>query len=153
MNRLGGQAADLRVGYQLGLVTRKEVIEWADGVIAGEDDPPYDVIELALMSKAHPEDILGRLHALSPGASTVSVLPRVLGKLSHRLRENPALGSTVARALWGIYVESGYDVPSALNPICCFDDGYALAVDGVYGSEEEVFRDLLAFVESFSDTA
>ena len=153
MSRTTDEAGDLRVGYQLGLVSRHEVIAWADDVIASAAEPPYEVIELALMSSAHPQDILSKLRELSPAVTTVSVLPRVLGNLAYRLRDNPALGRGVARALWVVYVESGYDVPPELNSICCFDEDYALAEEGGYGTEAQVFHELLTFAESFKDTA
>lgn len=104
-----------------------------------------------MMSKAEQRDLVDKLGELSAEITTLEALPRVLAALANRLRDNPKLGATVAHGLWKIYVESNHDVPRELHPICSFDDRFALARDGVYGTEEEAFRALVQFAESFQN--
>jgi hypothetical protein len=132
-------------------VTSAEIAAWADGVIKNTDDPPLTVIDLALLSNGHPLDVLGKLSEISLGINSVHVLPQVLGRFAPRLRADPSLGPVVARGLYDIFVEANYRVPDELMDIVGFDDAYALAQTEAYGTADDVYRDLLAFVEGFAD--
>ena len=145
------EAATLRVGLQLGLVSVREVVGWADEQIAATDTPPEALLDLALMAHANHLDVLSRLRGLSTTVPSLDVLPRALKTGLHRLREDPSLGPVVARGLYQLFVEANYEVPDELRQIGQFEDAYALAKQGSYGTEEGVFRELLTFASRFED--
>jgi hypothetical protein len=145
------EAATLRIGLQLGLVSVQDIVRWADEQITATATPPEALLDLALMAHATRLDVLAKLRALSPRVPWLDVLPRTLGTGVHRLREDPSLGPIVARGLYQLFVEANYEVPDELSPIGRFDDGYALAKQGSYGTEEGVFQELVAFASRFED--
>ena len=148
---LSRNAAEMAVAFRLGLVTQAEVVAWADGVIAELDDPPDAALDLALMRTAHAQDVLGQLSKMSDGVTAIESLPGALKRFTARLRENPTLGSHVARGLYDIYVESQYHVPEQFDPIAGFDDSYLLARNGTHGTEGDAYRSLLLFCEGFEN--
>jgi hypothetical protein len=62
---LSRDAAELAIGFRLGLVPQSEVVSWADSVIARMADPPIAAVDLALMGKAHGQDVLNNLAEMS----------------------------------------------------------------------------------------
>ncbi len=55
----------------------------------------------------------------------------------------------LAHGLYELYVQENYEVPDCLSPIARFDDGYSLALGGTYGTEEDIYNDLLEFTGNF----
>ncbi len=145
MEAMKAQAAYLRVALQLGVHTVSDVIRWADTEIARLEEPPFALIELALLENGNPLDVMSKLHELSAGRSALSVLRRVLGQAHEELVRHRESGPNLAHGLYQIYVESGYQVPDDLALMIGFDDRFALARQGIYETEEEVLRDLIEF--------
>ena len=142
-------AAALRVGLRLGLLGVEDVVKWANEQIAALDRPPATLLDLSLMGDSPPVEVHARLREISAGVSSLDILPSVLARGVGQLRADPSLGPTVARGLYELYVEADYDVPPGLEEIGRLDDAYSLAKQGTYGTEEETFRDLLAFACQF----
>ena len=151
MDSMEQKAAYLRVGLRLGVHTVSDVIRWVDSEIECVEEPPITLIELSLMGKANPHEVLEMLYELSAGVSTFNVLRKILGQAHRELVEHPRLGPIFARGLCQIYVESGYEVPDDLRPIGCFKDRFDLARQGTYGTEADVFEDLLKFTAGFDE--
>lgn len=149
MEAMKAQAAYLRVALQLRVHTVSDVIRWADTEIARLEEPPFALIELALLGDGNPLDVVSKLYELSAGAPALSVLPRVLGQAHEQLVRHPELGPILARDLYQIYVESGYQIPDDLAPMIGFDDRFALAREGTYETEEQVLRDLIEFTRKY----
>lgn len=144
-------AATLRVGLQLGLVTVTEVVNWADERLSVSTAPSEDLAELSLMTAADPRDIISRLRRMSPGISAIDALPAALARGVERIRADPSLGPVVARGLYQLYVEANYQVPPELVSMGQFEDRYSLAKQGIYESERTVLQDLLTFAGGFSN--
>ena len=149
MDSMKAQTAYLRVALQLGVHTVKEVIHWSDTEIARLEEPPLALIDLALLEKANPLDVLSKLSELSAGIPALSVLREVLGQAHEELLRQPSLGPILARGLYQIFVESGYKVPEDLAPMITFEDRYDLAREGTHGTEEDVLRDLIELTAEF----
>jgi hypothetical protein len=147
------EAEMLAVGFRLGLVQRFEIIAWADEQILELESPSLELIDLASMSKAHAQDIVGKLGELSSGRPVLEVLPSALKRFTGRLRDEPKLGPIVAKGLWELAVESKYQVPRELSPIYAFDEDYWFAQSGTYRTEADVYANLLAFFERFEHAA
>lgn len=142
-------AAALRVGLRLGLLGVEDVVNWANERIATLDHPPATLLDLSLMGNSPPIDAYGQLQSISADVPSLEVLPGVLARGVECLRANPGLGRTVARVLYELYVEANYEVPPGFGEIGRLDDAYSLAEQGTYGTTEEAFEDLLAFVSQF----
>ena len=149
MDSRSRDASELAIGFRLGLVPQSEIVAWADGIIASLDEPPIDVIDLALMGKAHAQDVIKKLAEMSAGIDPVEALPRALKRFAGRLRSSPEAGPVAAKGLWDIYVQSNYHVPRELLAIAGFDEDYWLARNQTYGTEAEVYGRLLKFFEDF----
>src|SRR5262245_23340723 len=117
MDALSRDAAELAIGFRLGLASQAEVVSWADETIASLSDPPLTLIDLAMMSNAHAHNVLSKLSELSSGLLPVQVLPQALGRYANCLRKSPQAGPAAAKGLWGIYIQSRCDVPRELSPI------------------------------------
>lgn len=146
-------AAFFKRGLRLGTHSVGEIIEWADSCIAECDSPSSDLIDLAMMAKSNPIDVEGKLGQLAGDIGHLEVAPAVLAAAHKVLLSDPSFGPVLARGLYALYVDCGYDVPDCLKAIAGFDDEYALAKQGIYGTEEDVYNQLLSFAASFDDAA
>lgn len=105
------------LGICCGLWSKAEVIQWCDKLIEASDSPPYEIIEISLMSKAKIDDIEGKLFEFSSTVDEESI------KCTTRLLVNR-----------GLYWEAKYfDLYSR-------DDSYDLAKDGVHFDLSEVIN-------------
>lgn len=148
---LESMAAYYRLGLQLGTHSVADVITWADSEIAELVEPPVELIDLALMQNSSRADVAGKLGALTGTIKALDVLDSVLGKAHEVLKTDPTFGPTLAHGLYALYEECSYEIPDRLIPIAGFDDEYALAMQGTYGTVEDVYLDLLAFTGQFQD--
>ncbi|MBV7509543.1 hypothetical protein KW850_30875 [Bacillus sp. sid0103] len=53
------------LGIGCGLWTKDEVIDWCDKVIEAIDSPPYELLEISMMSRSRIDDIDNKFFALS----------------------------------------------------------------------------------------
>ena len=58
------QAAYIRLGLQFGSKSTGDVVRWADSCIQASDEPSDALIDLSLMGKSHPLDVMGKLGEL-----------------------------------------------------------------------------------------
>ena len=144
-------AAYYRLALQLGTHCVADVIEWADGEIATTEAPSIDLIDLSLMAKSHPLDVLGMLGRLDGNIGPLDVRPAVLAGAHKLLLEESEFGPTLAHGLRALYVDCGYDVPEPFKPICWFEEHYVLAQLGLLGKEEDVYQELVAFTARFQE--
>lgn len=61
------------LGICCGLWSKAEVIQWCDKLIEASDSPPYEIIEISLMSKAKIDDIEGKLFEFSSTVDEESI--------------------------------------------------------------------------------
>ena len=151
MGNITKSAAYYRLGLQLGVHRVADVIAWADSQIANSDSPPTSLIDIALMKNANPIDVMGKLKELSGYVSSLDVIDMVLGAANLVLKEDPSFGPALARGLYDFFVECEYNIPEHLQDIAGFDDEYALAAQGTYGSVDEVYKNLLLFTGRFNN--
>lgn len=52
-----------RLGIAIGYFTVQDVIDWADALIGSLEQPPYELIDISLSSKATPIDVCSLLHS------------------------------------------------------------------------------------------
>jgi hypothetical protein len=147
------EAAYCREALRLGAASVADVVSWSDLVIAESPMPDIAFIQLSSMGKASPLDVLHVLQALSETVSALEALPEVLALAHAKLAADPGYARVLARALYGIYVSCGYEVPEELRDIGWFDDAFDLAEQGTYGTADGVREELLRFTKQFAECA
>jgi len=147
------EAAYLREGLHLGVANMDDVVLWSDGVIAESDVAEEPFVDLSFAHKLHPLTVMGKLESLSLEVAVLDVLPALLGLAHKKLTADPEYGKGLARALYQIYVNCGFNIPKELHDIGWFDDAYDLASTGLSGTEEGVFEHLLQFTGKFEERA
>lgn len=141
---IGEQIAYLREALELQVIGVSDVVHWADGQIDGQEDPAYELIELALMTGSNRYDTANQLLRVgTPSLSRAEVLPYVLAEAHKRLIADPGFGKLLAEGLYQSWFKSNYDFPDNLNPCGYFDDAYALADSGAVGTVDQIDKELL----------
>ena len=149
MEDISLDAAWFREALRLGVCSIDDLVAWSDRSLSERATPSYDFVELSSMQHAHPLDILGKLSVLAKGISTATVLPAVLGSAHVLLKNDPSFGPGLAAALEQIASELNYNLPDDLRSMVGFSDEYALARHGHYGTEHDVYCELLEFTGKF----
>lgn len=146
------QIAYLREALELRVLEVSDIVQWADDQIAAQENPPYELIELALMSDSNRYDTASQLLRVgTPSLSRAQVLPYVLSKAHGQLLEDPDFGKVLAEGLYQSWFRSNCDFPDALSLCGYFDDAYSLAESGVIGTVDQINRELLEFTAQFQD--
>ena len=153
MENASRDAATLQLGLQIGTRTVSDVVRWAERMIASEDEPSSVIIDLAMMDRASRLDVFGKLGELVGEYEIFELLPTVLRDAHALLEQDPTYGPQLARCLYAIFVDCRYEVPDEFDEIVGFEDEYALATQGIYGSEQDVYARLLQFTGRFRDAA
>ncbi len=143
------EAAERRVLLKLGIFTLPDIVAWADKCIVEFDSPSDSLLDLAMMARSHPLDVMAKLKELSPEMSAIDALPRAMRRVNDALTADPTLGPIVADGLYAIYINSIDDVPEELSDIGWFREGFALASGGHMGTMDGVLNDLKVFAAKF----
>ncbi|MFJ8118351.1 hypothetical protein [Bacillus mycoides] len=141
-----------RIGLQIGLFSKTEVIEWADYTIETFDSPSIEIIEVSLSSNDKLVDI-------------VSKLKNIKGTYDKKLPVKIILG-----LLWEKFIINEENVlkikPFTSNLIhnnCCegfssvdeqlynFNEEINLAADNIYGNLEDISQEIKSFLSLYED--
>jgi hypothetical protein len=137
MSALRHQATYHRAALLLGLEQGEDVVEWAEGLIAGSDNAPHDVIEVAMTPAG---DLSAMRHALYPLCEAHET-PDVVHELLAAVRRDLDLGrrgmaDTVT--LLGQLRSMVATTPDVHDAIKHFQIEYHSAVHGLGGSADDV---------------
>lgn len=141
------EAAWRQICLDYGVMTRAEVVAWADLHIESHDHPDASIIDIALATEVGTQDMLGLLDSVPGSVDRDSIRGRFFRELATRLRAEPGLASATARTLYRM-ANSG-DAPSeaAFAEMCRFED--ELEMVEYAGRKIEDVRDrLLEFLEA-----
>lgn len=135
----GGKALDslqiLTSIYGLGLGCRlwsiKEVIQWCDKMIEASDNPPYEIIEVSLMSKAKINDIEGKLFELSRNADEEYAVKLILSVINEKLKRNQLTTEETIKCATRLLIQTELYWENEYFDLYSSDDSYDLAKDGV----------------------
>ncbi|QWH31949.1 hypothetical protein EXW51_29180 (plasmid) [Bacillus mycoides] len=141
-----------RIGLEIGLFSKTEVIEWADHTIETLDSPSNEIIEVSLSSNDNLVDI-------------VSKLKNIKGTYDKKLPVKIILG-----LLWEEFMINEENVlkiqPFISNLIhnnCCagfsrvdeqlynFNEEINLAADNIYGNLEDISQEIKRFLSIYKD--
>ncbi|WDU64564.1 hypothetical protein LRS56_08890 [Pseudomonas poae] len=146
----GVPVAYLRVALDIGAIDVAAVIQWADATLAMLEQPPYALIELALMTRSNREEVAWQLLQVgTPAMVEAEMLPYALATAHHRLLREPGFARCLAVGIYRLWVRGGCYLPGTLGACGYFDDAYGLADSGVYGQVADIDRELLEFTHSF----
>ncbi len=138
--------------HVLGVVGDGEVISWADGWI-GNLDRPGDAL-MALACSARDRYLLTRLLCdLSAGADYWCAFRTVCGHVEGFLREHPQHTEEIAELLDSWVCNRLGESPPDFAGLARFDDGFALARQGIYGQWEDVRQEFLAELHAISTSS
>ncbi|WP_246226477.1 hypothetical protein [Pseudomonas atagonensis] len=144
------QVAYLKEALELQVLDVSDIVRWADEAISEQADPPYELIELALMSQSNRFDTARQLlRVATPSMSSAEVLPYVLAAAHQKLLEAPDFGKVLAEEMYRCWAKANGDFPEALRPFGYFDDAYALAESETFGTVDQIHRELLEFTAGF----
>ena len=152
METLKAEAEALRVGLLVGLVDRDRIVAWADSAILADRAPEAPVVlDLALAGHKPVAEIVSLLSQV-PGEVDQSVVGR---RLAGQLRERFARGTLdvvgVARAMYRLLRE-GYAPDDEFESMAYVaDDRVDLALEGVYGTLDDVSAEVAEFLERYAD--
>ena len=126
-----------------GIISRKAVIEWADNIIASEDNPDYFFIELSLSHDLN--SLLSVILARSAPDSNTTVRA-IFGLLYHQLLAHLIKGEKAVEIIDQYYFK-GALLPDEINQI------YELTIDKVIGNkpDENLTQHLLHFLVNYQE--
>jgi hypothetical protein len=145
MKTIQNEAARLAFLLNLGIVSAKEVIAWADEAIVAGDRPSSALIDLSVSAPAR---IPNALRELGLGVDAWTTVKEAMPCVLREVEKKPELARVVAREFYHIAVSENYIVPKRYSFFIRSDDDFDLAESGVlvYG---EVYK---GFIEDIRGT-
>ncbi len=142
------QAEIYRLGLFIGFFQVKHVIEWADQLIEKLNQPPYEILEISLSSKAKLATVCSKLTDVKGECDETRPIQGILGLLNDELSQTDDVTEicTYMYRLVGHIPESCNDIERSIINLT---DGWAMAVDGYYGDVEEVRIEIYEFLSEF----
>lgn len=136
------------LGLRLGILTPADVQQWVNEQIE-KGIQSSELIELAYTKESDVQDTYSILSGMPDSSDTYEVLRYLLGCVRLEDLESVGFCRQLAAHLFNLWVENDYRAPKDLEVIGFFDDEYALAAEGIYGTLREWHEDFKAFVSSF----
>ena len=142
----------VRSGLASGLLTKEEVVDWADKIITKDEKPDIFFIDLALLSSKSKNDIIHCISDYLNFENPVIEGRPILGLLYKQyITRQINLEQTVSR-LFRLKFEVVFTEKEE-SYIYSLDNDYDCAVDNIYGTLEDVefeLRKFLSFYKEYS---
>lgn len=150
------QAEVYRLGLLSGYFANDNVINWADQVIAEEEKPDIEIIDVAFGKHLKSIDLARLLENVKGEIEAELPFKILLGLYSKELKEKTKTPSEVAKSVYFALNSITTTKPSSKEEqlIYYFDDRFDLAIAGVYGNLQDLeneLRDFLSQYEIFAD--
>ncbi|MFF2153804.1 protein kinase [Paenibacillus chitinolyticus] len=149
MNSLASLAYVYMLGLGCGIWSKKEVIDWCDKVIEVKENPPYEIIEVSLMSNEKMDAIEGKLFEFSKNAEDNHFVKILFGALYEKIKHNQLDVEQAVKCSTRLLVQTGLSYEEGYYNLYSMDDSLELAKDGVYGDLSEVADDYLNEISIF----
>jgi hypothetical protein len=152
MSTLKSDAEALRLGLIAGTTSIGEVVAWADSVILSDrSGEAPTVLDLSVSSRRPVADVVSLLSAVPGAADPRDVGRRLAIQLRTALVNQELSIIAVARAMYRLMLD-GYSPDADFESMAYVaDDGVDLALEGTYGTLDDVRRDVRAFLERYDD--
>lgn len=137
------KALEMKLMLQAGLTDVKEIIDWADSILA---DVEYDddLANVCLAESTSAKNMLPLLNRLIDEEEEWPAVRKVMIRMYEVLSRNPERSKSFVRFLEQFWVRHNYSVPDDIEFIAGIDDEFSLAEQGVYGTIESAKASLLA---------
>lgn len=142
----------LRIGLQIGLFSKTEVIEWADHTIETIHRPSIEIIEVALSSNDKLVDIVSKLRNIKGTYDKKLPVKIILGLLwkefmineENVLKIQPFISDLIHNNCF-----EGFDYVD--EQLYNFNEEIKLAADNIYGNLEDISQEIKSFLSPYED--
>lgn len=142
----------LRIGLQIGLFSKTEVIKWADHTIETLDSPSIEIIEVALSSNDKLVDIVSKLKNIEGTYDKKLPVKIILGLLwkDFMINEENVLKiqSYISDLIHNNCCE-GFDYVD--EQLYNFNEEVKLAAENIYGNLEDISQEIKSFLSPYED--
>lgn len=142
----------LRIGLQIGLFLKTEVIKWADHTIETLDSPSIEIIEVALSSNDKVVDIVSKLKNIKGTYDKKLPLKIILGLLSEKFMINEEnvlkIKPFISNLIYYNCCE-GFDYVD--EQLYNLNEEINLAADNIYGNLEDISQEIESFLSPYKD--
>ena len=151
MKTYAQQAETRRIELIAGLISVRDVIAWADQIIASHPEYDDDIANLSLAGNKTPQDIESDLHRLAAGAEPFEAIRVVMGRMHDVLLADASRARDFTRVLEHLWVQNDFEVPEDMQFIVGIDDEFSLAEQGIYGTVAEATASLIEETGRFKE--
>ncbi|QQN86701.1 hypothetical protein [Bacillus toyonensis] len=141
-----------RIGLQIGLFSKTEVIEWADHTIETLDSPSNEIIEVSLSSNDKLVDIVSKLKNIKGTYDKKLPVKIILGLLWEKFminEENVLKIQPFISNLVHYNCCEGFDYVD--EQLYNFNEEINLAADNIYGNLEDISQEIKSFLSPYKD--
>ncbi len=140
----------VRAGLVSGLLTKEEVIDWADKIITKDEHPDIFFIDLALSSSKSRNDIIYYFSDYLNFENPAVQGRPLLGLLYQQYKSKQLNLEQTVRTLFRLMNEAIF-TETEQGFIYSIDNDFDLAQDNIYGSIEKVQKEAERFLEYYKD--
>ena len=141
------RAEAFRKELLLGITSTKDVIAWADAIVAAEDEPHISVIELSMAVGHGAWEIADLLKAIPGEPSQQLIKTLVFRRLRDVLRERPGELRRFGSIFLSLASEGFAPSEDAIGEMYMLEDQLELARGGIFGDLEEIRKDTQEFLD------
>lgn len=131
------QAEVFKLGLLIGYFKTEEVIQWADNILATEDNPDLGVIDVAFSGSKGINEVITQLDNFKGKMNISTPVKTLLGLLYKKLIDQK---STVIEITRKLYILSQYIPPNSLDKDIIFRLTAMEDIFHVYGAESVVIQ-------------
>ncbi|HDR7707804.1 TPA: hypothetical protein QCX91_005525 [Bacillus thuringiensis] len=142
----------LRIGLQIGLFSKTEVIKWADHKIETLDSPSIEIIEVALSSNDKLVDIVSKLKNIKGTYDKKLPVKIILGLLCKEFMINEENVLKIQPFISDLIHNNcceGFDYVD--EQLYYFNEEINLAADNIYGNLEDISQEIKSFLSPYKD--
>ena len=141
-----------RIGLQIGLFSKTEVIEWADHTIETLDSPSNEIIEVSLSSNDKLVDIVSKLKNIKGTYDKKLPVKIILGLLWKEFMINEENVLKIQPYISDLIHNNcceGFDYVD--EQLYNFNEEVKLAADNIYGNLEDISQEIKSFLSPYED--
>ncbi|PDY87076.1 protein kinase [Bacillus cereus] len=137
------------LGLGCGLWNREGIISWCDRLIEANDSPPYEIIEISLMTTAKPVFIESALLSYSRTVDEKTSVNILISVINEKLVEKKWNIKQAITCSTRLLVNRGLHWEEEYFDLYNLDDSYDLAQEGIHFNEENVIFAYINILSAF----
>ncbi|MDA2251874.1 hypothetical protein [Bacillus thuringiensis] len=141
-----------RIGLQIGLFSKTEVIEWADHTIETLDSPSIEIIEVSLSSNDKLVDIVSKLKNIKGTSDQKLPVKIILGLLWEKFMINEENVLKIKPFISDLIHNNCCEGFNYIDEqLYNFNEEIKLAADNIYGNLEDISQEIKSFLSPYKD--